>query len=316
MLASLYQRGLTFEEAFGNKEFMYINFWKKAGEEKINTLDALLKYQEGYMLADSPDAEINLLEGVRDQKGGAKSLIRRFKKKTYPTPEYTGFVDFEKFIFMCVLFSPEQLERKNLRKLRFVMRDLLPLTVTRDNNELIRAAEARLSESVSPKERAQLLSKIGWYYRDMDRMQDARKLLEQSLALVPDYETIKQLLATLTKLGENEAALTLMGQLLRLDPANPTVFEDCVAYACGSNIGSADLVGLFENLKRDYPSDQRVQGSCDFYIGRLLVDTDPLSARNRFSDAQTAFRGVLSPDHHVFEAIRTALQHLGPAVPS
>src|SRR6266404_4075726 len=123
----------AFQGPVRNNEFMYINFWKKTDEDGIKSLDALLKHQEGYMLADSPDAEICLLDGVQNQKVGAKSLIRRFRKKTYPTAEYTGFVDFENFIFMCVLFTPEQLEKKNLRKLRFVMRDLFPLTITRDN---------------------------------------------------------------------------------------------------------------------------------------------------------------------------------------
>jgi hypothetical protein len=71
MLATLYQRGLTFEEALRNNEFMYINFWKKTDEDGINTLDALLEHQKGYMLKGSPDAEIRLLEGVQNQKVGA-----------------------------------------------------------------------------------------------------------------------------------------------------------------------------------------------------------------------------------------------------
>jgi hypothetical protein len=44
MLATLYQRSLTFEEALRNNEFMYINFWKKPDEDGINTLDALLEH--------------------------------------------------------------------------------------------------------------------------------------------------------------------------------------------------------------------------------------------------------------------------------
>src|ERR1035441_1176230 len=71
-LAWLYQRGLTFEEAFKNNEVMYINFWNKK-DRKVNTLDALLKYQEGYMLEGCPGAEIRLLEGVQSQKVGAKT---------------------------------------------------------------------------------------------------------------------------------------------------------------------------------------------------------------------------------------------------
>jgi len=116
MLATLYQRGLTFKQAMKNDEWMYINFWKKVGEDRVGSLDALVKYQEGYILGGSPDAEIRLLEGVPNQKVGAKTLVRRLKKKTWKGPEFTGFVEFEKFIFMCVLFSPEELERKNLRK--------------------------------------------------------------------------------------------------------------------------------------------------------------------------------------------------------
>jgi hypothetical protein len=50
---------------------MYINFWKKPDEDGINTLDALLEHQKGYMLKGSPDAEIRLLEGVQNQKVGA-----------------------------------------------------------------------------------------------------------------------------------------------------------------------------------------------------------------------------------------------------
>ena len=95
----------------------------------------------------------------RTRKVGAKTLIRRFKKETYPAPEYTGFVDFEGFIFMCVLFTPDQLERKNLRKLRFVLREAFPMTITRDNAALIRAAEEKLKQSPPVSERASPLSR-------------------------------------------------------------------------------------------------------------------------------------------------------------
>ena len=242
-LASLYQRGLSFEEALRNNEFMYVNFWNKKDKDGVNNLDALLKYQEVYLLDGAPGAEIRLLEGVPNQKVGAKTLIRRFKKKTYPTPEYTGFVDFESFVFMCVLFTPEYLERKNLRKLRFVMREAFPMTITTDNTALIRAAEEKLKESPLDAEKASLLSDIGYWYRNMGRLQDARHSLEESLALVPGhYETVKQLLATLTKLGDKNAMLELMSRLLRLDPHNPTAFDDCIMYARGSAVSWSDLL--------------------------------------------------------------------------
>lgn len=128
-LAWLYQRGLSLDEALKSHEFMYINFWNKK-DAKVTSLDALLKHQEAYLREDFPDAEIQYLEGTQGQKVGATTLIRRMKNKKYPVPEYTGFVDFEKFVFMCVLFTPEQLERKNLRKLRFILRVAFPMSVT------------------------------------------------------------------------------------------------------------------------------------------------------------------------------------------
>jgi Restriction endonuclease len=127
-VAWLYQRGLTFEEASGRWEFMYVNFWSKK-DEKVPDLDALLKHQEAYIRESFPEAEISYLDGVQGQKTGARTLIRQMKNKKYPVPEYTGFIDFDEFILMCVLFTPEELERKNLRKLRQVLRQTLPMSV-------------------------------------------------------------------------------------------------------------------------------------------------------------------------------------------
>jgi hypothetical protein len=80
------------------------------------------------MTQDRPDDEIAFLQPVR-RHDQAKTAIRILNTKRYPTPEYTGFVEFEKFIFFCVMFSPKELEEKNLRKLRYVLRKALPLTV-------------------------------------------------------------------------------------------------------------------------------------------------------------------------------------------
>jgi tetratricopeptide (TPR) repeat protein len=309
-LAKLYQRGLSFEEALRNDEWMYINFWNKKNHPEVNSLDALLKYQEAYILKGSPDAEIRLSEGAPNQRVGAKTLVRRLKIKTHPAPEYTGFVDFENFIFMCVLFTPEQLERKNLRKLHFLLRDAFPMTVTYDHTALIRDAKEKLKELSSDRQRAWLLSKIGWWYEEMGRLQDARESLEKSLALVPGYETVKQLLATLTKLDDKNATLELMGRLLRLYPHNPTVFDDCIMYAGRSTVGSADLLDLFETLGRNYPDDQLVQANCNFYAAKILLETDPESARNRLTTAQSEFRKLFPRGHQVFAELRSTLRQL------
>lgn len=314
MLASLYQRGLGFEEAVRKDEWMYISFWNKKGNEEVKSVEALLKHQEAYIRANSPDAEIQLLEGISNQKAGGRNLVRRLRKKTYPVPEYTGFVEFGDFILMCVLFTPEPLERKNLRKLRFVMREAFPMTIKRDNTSLIRTALEKVNELSSAAEIASLFSKIGWWYRDMGQLQEARQALEKSLALVPgQYETVKQLLATLAKLGDDRAALELMRRLLRLDPHNPTVFDDCILYTRGTTVSWADLLGLFETLRTDYPNDQLVRANCDFYTGKLLFETDPRLARKRLLGARRLFKKLFPPDHQVFAALRSALDERAQA---
>src|SRR6202011_3208528 len=215
------------------------------------------------------------------------------------------FVDFESFVFMCVLFTPDQLERKNLRKLRFVLREVFPMTIIKDNTALIRAAEENLKKSLPDPERASLLSKIGYWQRDMGRLQDARQSLEESLALVPGhYETVKQLLTTLTKLGDKNATLELMGRLLRLDPHNPTVFDGCIIFARDSVVNWSDLLDLLETLRTDYRDDQLVQANCDFYACKLLMNTDPVSARKHLTTAQQSFRKLFPRGHQVFAALR------------
>lgn len=127
-LAWLYQRGLSFEEAVGIREFMYINFWSKK-KEQVTTLDDLVVYQETYIKQYLPGAEIQYLENPSNHRAGKRTLIRIVRHPKYPTPEYTGFIDFDEFVLLCVLFSPEQLERKNLRKLRYILRDAFPMQV-------------------------------------------------------------------------------------------------------------------------------------------------------------------------------------------
>lgn len=253
MLASLYQRGLTFEEAVRSDEWMYVNFWKKKDSE-VNSLDSLLRYQSGYMLLGSAGYEIEIIEEGKNQRTGVKTLIRRFRKKGYPAPEYTGFVDFDDFVFMCVLFTPESLERKNLRKLRFLLRDAFPMAVRHDHSGKINAAEARLKEGVPSEERAQLLAQIGFWRREMGDLQESRRALEESISLVPNsYYSQQQLQATLMKLGDREATLAAMRRLLRVDPHNPTVFDECIAYTRSGVVGLRELLALLEEFEKRLP---------------------------------------------------------------
>jgi len=125
MLATLYQRGFTLEDAAKNKEWMYINIKDK--DEQIKNLDDLLKYQKKYTLETNPNAKISMLPTIKRIDANVK--IRIIDDEFYPTKEYTGFVEFEKFIFFAVLFTPEELKNKNIRKLESILLQVKPIFI-------------------------------------------------------------------------------------------------------------------------------------------------------------------------------------------
>jgi len=125
MLACLHQRGLTLKQAGAQKEWMYIRISRKAGE--LLTLDQLLKYQEEYILEAHPDAKITYVRTIR--RNDAHTVLRMIEISSYPSTEVTGFVEFEDFVFYAVLFTPEELSMRNIRKLEYVMAKVVPLKV-------------------------------------------------------------------------------------------------------------------------------------------------------------------------------------------
>jgi tetratricopeptide (TPR) repeat protein len=307
MLASIYERGKTFEEAVRSDEWMYVNFWKKKGDP-INSIENLLTYQSAYMLSEPSGSEIQITEEGKNQRTGARTIIRCFRKKAYPAPEYTGFVDFDDFVFMCVLFTPEPLERKNLRKLRFILRDAAPMSVTHDHKARITAAEDKLKGTLPIEERAGLLARMGLWHREMRNLQESKRVLEESLSLMPNnYYALEELRSTLIRIGDKDAALKAMGKLVRLDPHNPTVFDDCIAYASGGPVTKSDVLSILHGLSNDYPDDDLVQANCDFYSGKILIETDPASAREHLVAAEQGFRKLFPPEHQVFAAVQSGL---------
>jgi len=124
-LARLYRRGLTFEEAAKSLEFMYINLWDK--DDSVDSIDKLLALQEQEIASRFPQARFDY--GQKPLRKDATTCVRIAHVDLHPTPEYTGFVDFKEFIFFCVLFSPPLVKNRNLRKLEYVLRKVLPLSV-------------------------------------------------------------------------------------------------------------------------------------------------------------------------------------------
>jgi tetratricopeptide (TPR) repeat protein len=303
-LATMYQRGLDKCSAMSKKEFLYINFWdRKADPLTVVELDEL---QVVGMRLRGP---VTVSHRRTVQRSDAASRLRIADVKKYKCLEVTGFLEFADVIFFAVLLTSKESQRPNIRRLESVLQQAVPVTLRRDNTALITSIQKRLNESPPVPERAKLLCDMGHWYRDMGQFDSARQALEESLFLDPtNYHTVKELLAVLIKLGDNHAATAVMGRLLRLDPHNPTVFNDCLEFGSSPLFMWSELLTLIDALKAERPHDRLVQANCDYYAGQLLMSVDAEAARQRFLSAKGSFRGVLSAKHEVLAALRLSLR--------
>jgi hypothetical protein len=112
-------------------EWMYVNFWD--GEKSGESLDDLIKLQEENLKEFNQKAVITYKDTIK--RSDAKTKIRFVEIEPYPTPEITGFVEFKSFIFFCVLFTPKELAKKNIRKLENILKKVRPIEIKYENKE-------------------------------------------------------------------------------------------------------------------------------------------------------------------------------------
>lgn len=120
MVAVMYRRGFSFEEAAKNKEWAYINFWDKCDE--ICTLDELISWQNSNLLCDNNN-------GTIEEICSDLIRIRIFNSPNYPTPEITLFREFDDFFLFVVLFSPNNMISKNIEKMKYFLINSIPIHV-------------------------------------------------------------------------------------------------------------------------------------------------------------------------------------------
>lgn len=124
-LATIYEQGLTLDEAMNQNEFMYVQLWDK--KKNNENLDDLLKIQEG--LLKEADSDTAILYPTTIRRSDARTALRIANVNQYPAPEYTGLVEFDDFIFFCVMFSPAESQKKNIRKLENIMSKIMPIKI-------------------------------------------------------------------------------------------------------------------------------------------------------------------------------------------
>lgn len=124
-LATLYQRGLSFEEATSKKEWMYINFVDKT--DGVSSIPMLIKLQNQEMVnyyGDKVTIKIDEKEGIP---------LRTAYLREKQIFEVTAFKDFGKFIVFIVLFTLEDFLKRDISKLYHCIDQAIPLYI----NEII-----------------------------------------------------------------------------------------------------------------------------------------------------------------------------------
>lgn len=128
VICTLYQKGLSFEEAALRKEIAYINYWDRL--KKGETIEDLITLQENGIRKNAEHYslkvnEISYSQGPNRKDG--QTIIRKVDIDRYPGIELTGFIEFKEFIFFCTWFSNPINIKRNLRKLSTMLKMVLPL---------------------------------------------------------------------------------------------------------------------------------------------------------------------------------------------
>ncbi len=129
VLATLYQRGLTLELAQKSNEWMYVSI--KSKSVGIQNIKQLIDFQNLNVIKHFPNAKIKSLPTIK--RDDVNIELRSIEVDGYPTIEYNGFVEFEEFIFFCVMFTPELVKKRNIRKLESVMQQILNFQIVVDS---------------------------------------------------------------------------------------------------------------------------------------------------------------------------------------
>lgn len=118
-LAALYQRGLVFETALESTEFIYVDI-------SAMPLTDLLDYQKRKVVEDRPKAIFESLPTVK--RNDYKTHLRKINY-LFPIKEFTGFVEFDGFVFFAVLLTTEESSSKNRKKLESIMLSAIPINM-------------------------------------------------------------------------------------------------------------------------------------------------------------------------------------------
>lgn len=298
-IATLYQRGKTFAEAQEGGEWMYVNL--VGYNDDVPDLDALIKLQEEDTLAHHPKATFDYSLSFK-RSDGKEIRIRKIEREELPFQEYTGFIDFENFVFFIVLFTPIELSDKNIRKLEYLLERTLPIDVNLDSVSATKIATLKhlIEKTDENEEKANLYIAMAQIHIDMDKPKEAIICLNKSIDIEPANLGAK--LGLLNLQFETDEMPQLMNDLFNLDPGNPEIGSSLIGVAI-SNDGGKELINFFEEKIKEHAENDEVIASIYFSLGELFYNLeDDDKALENFNKSESIFTAKW-PNHQALEAI-------------
>ena len=148
---------------------------------------------------------------------------------------------------------------------------------------------------------------LGEIYTELEDDKNALDSYELADKIDPEkYYTLKPLLNLYAKTGNKKFEKTTKS-FFDLSPENPTIYNDLeeIYY---SNNKENQLIAFYKSQFSAFKDNEKVQGSLNFYLGTIYIETDKKIAKEYLLKSKEIFSRILDKDHPVFKTIDEGLK--------
>lgn len=148
---------------------------------------------------------------------------------------------------------------------------------------------------------------VGQIYTELKDDKNALTYYEMADKIDPEnYYNIKPILNLYIKTNNKKSDETTKA-FFNLAPENPTIYNDLEEIYL-SNKKDNELIDFYKSQFSAFKDDNKVQGSLNFYLARIYLETDKKVAKDYFIKAKQEFEKVFDKDHPVFNAIDKGIE--------
>jgi tetratricopeptide (TPR) repeat protein len=303
-IACLYQRGLTLEVAKKKNEWIYFNFWKK--DSNASTIKELNDLQIERMKVNYKNLDFDN-KFVANRSDDLETYIRVAQYDDNSFKEITGYIDCGEFISFFVLFTPEELQDKNIRKLNHILKYSQPLQLEFDNHKLIEGLENKLINSRN-EAKASIYNQLAKLYSEMNDSNNeinCRRLCWNFDSGF--YINISPLITCELMVSNFQEAISYSKHFFAMEPDNPRIMQDLITV-----FDNPTYLSYFEILINElitlYKSDKEASANIYFHYAIHLFNSKRVAeAAELFSLTKRLFKSF-NKNHYAIELIDNMLR--------